>query len=616
MEKFYDYSTYEVLAEEVAAPGGSTCTCEKCMAEAQVGGFRIKEGDTVKWVKNVVQEVAEGPRTEFEEFYIETHDKIVASGVPNFAGERIPVPTRLNIEEWKNGLVDYDDPGLLGMLEYGFPLGYNSNNLPASVIKNHQGAVSFSESVDVYLKKEVDQGLVIGPLSWNPLNTSLAISPLNTVAKKGVSERRVISDFSFPASFSVNDGISKEEYLGDSIDLHYPTVDNLASMLQTHGKGCHMFKRDLKKAYRQFLIDPGDIHLTGYMWKDKLFLDLALVMGSRSAAYLCQKVTNAVSFMAAKEGVNLINYLDDLASVSSPELSCQNFQKVSSLLNRLGLVESEEKAVPPGTRVEFLGILFDSVSQTMEITEDRLIEIKALVKSWLDRNRASKRELQSLIGKLVFVGKCVYSSRIFICRLLATLRGLKHQNHRFKISSEFRKDLQWWDAFIDRFNGVTFIPQMIWADPDVLLSTDACLSGSGGWSGTQFFSCAFPHFVMVKKFHINILELLTILVAFRLWSSNVINKRIKIYCDNESSVCLLNSGKGRDPIMLAIVREISNICTEANCQIRAVHLKGVNNRRADLFSRAPADPSISLSEFDDWQRLQVEDSMFSVSNAI
>ena len=240
-----------------------------------------------------------------------------------------------------------------------------------------------------------------------------------------------------------------------------------------------------------------------------------------------------------------------------------------------------------------------------------------MVKSWLERKRASKRELQSLIGKLVFVGKCVYSSRIFICRLLSTLRGLKHQNHRFKISAEFRKDLQWWDSFVERFNGVTFIPDMIWAEPDLLLSTDACLSGSGGWSGTQYFSCEFPEFVRVRNFHINILELLTVLVALKLWGNNLVNKRIKIFCDNESSVWIINLGKSRDPIMLAIIREISSICTGFNCQIRAVHLKGVDNRQSDLLSRAPTDPTICLNRlFNDWKRLEFEDSMFWVSDII
>ena len=40
-------------------------------------------------------------------------------------------------------------------------------------------------------------------------------------------------------------------------------------------------------------------------------------MGSRSAAYCCQRVTNAISFIMVKIGIFVLNYLDDLASAES-----------------------------------------------------------------------------------------------------------------------------------------------------------------------------------------------------------------------------------------------------------------------------------------------------------
>ena len=60
----------------------------------------------------------------------------------------------------------------------------------------------------------------------------------------------------------------KKSYLGSAMDLVYPTVDNLASLSKTLGPGCHLFKKDLKRAYHQFHLDPKDIHLSGYVWKE------------------------------------------------------------------------------------------------------------------------------------------------------------------------------------------------------------------------------------------------------------------------------------------------------------------------------------------------------------
>ena len=155
---------------------------------------------------------------------------------------------------------------------------------------------------------------------------------------------------------SVNNGISKETYLGKTIDLAYPTVDHLASVLQQFGPGCHIFKKDLKRAYREFHLDPKDINFSGYVWQDKIYLDLVLVMGARSAAYLCQRVTDAPSYMANQAGIVAINYLDDICCVSDIVSSANKYHVFSELLSRLGLQEATSKAVAPSTTVEFLGI--------------------------------------------------------------------------------------------------------------------------------------------------------------------------------------------------------------------------------------------------------------------
>ena len=195
-------------------------------------------------------------------------------------------------------------------------MGYVSNHLPVSEIRNHKGATDFSGYVSEYLDKEISRKLILGPWSENFLSKPMAVSPLNTVPKKVSQDRRVISDFSFPSGSSVNDGIRKDWYLDEAVSLSYPSVDNLADILQNFGPGCKIFKKDLKRAYRQFSVDPGDIHLTGYIWNNSLYVDTALVMGSRSAAFLCQRVTNAVSYIARCQGIVVLNYLDDLCSVS------------------------------------------------------------------------------------------------------------------------------------------------------------------------------------------------------------------------------------------------------------------------------------------------------------
>jgi hypothetical protein len=218
------------------------------------------------------------------------------------------------------------------------------------------------------------------------------------------------------------------------------------------------------------------------------------------------------------------------------------------------------------------------------------------------------------VGKLQFIARCVRPGRIFISRLLHVLSTLKHQHYHFKITSEFRKDLAWWRQFLQSYNGISLIPDMQWQAPDSILSTDSCLTSCGGWCSKQYFSTVFPQPILSQNLCINSLELLTVMVSLRLWAKFLVNKRILIHCDNEASVCVLNSGRSKDKFMLQCLREIAFTAAKQNFQIKAIHVKGVDNRIADLLSRAPvsqkAASSLSSVLDDSWVQVTALDQYF------
>lgn len=77
------------------------------------------------------------------------------------------------------------------------------------------------------------------------------------------------------------------------------------------------------------------------------------------------------------------------------------------------------------------------------------------------------------------------TGRLYLIRILDTLRSLQRNHHRVKLSAEFRKDIRWWMRFINVFNGVSLIPTQLWSAPDRIFSTDARLTGCGGMSSEQ-----------------------------------------------------------------------------------------------------------------------------------
>ena len=148
-------------------------------------------------------------------------------------------------------------------------------------------------------------------------------------------------------------------------------------------------------------MDPGDLHLLGFSWHGQIFVDRVLAMGLRSATMMCQHVTSAVSYIQANKGFEVVNYVDDFGGCEKPERAWEAFMSLGDSLEHLGLEEATEKAVLPSTEIEFLGVWFNSLKLTIEVTQDRLQEIKLLLESWLNKKSASKRYLRSLVGKLI-----------------------------------------------------------------------------------------------------------------------------------------------------------------------------------------------------------------------
>ena len=56
----------------------------------------------------------------------------------------------------------------------------------------------------------------------------------------------------------------------------------------------------------------------------------------------------------------------------------------------------------------------------------------------LHKRTTAKSSLQSLVGVLVFVSKCVRQRRVFVARMFRFLRPVKLNHHHINLNSEFR----------------------------------------------------------------------------------------------------------------------------------------------------------------------------------
>ena len=81
------------------------------------------------------------------------------------------------------------------------------------------------------------------------------------------------------------------------------------------------------------------------------------------------------------------------------------------------------------------------------------------------------------------------------------------------------------------------------------------------------------------------LEMLNILVVLRVWNKCWAKCRIRIACDNEAVVYVLNSGRTRDLTLAAIARNIQLQVATWDINLQVTHIAGKLNQTADLLSR-------------------------------
>ena len=406
------------------------------------------------------------------------------------------------------------------------------------------------------------------------------ISPFPTRRKPNSDNRRVIVDLSWPVGQSVNDGVPKDRYLNTYFDLNYPSVDNIVDKLKQLGDSALLFKIDISRAFRHLRIDPGDLELLG-LKHDSYYIDETLVFGFRHGSVFFQRYTDAVRYiMDHKFGYpNLLNYCDDLIYPALPHEINGAYTSLLSLLHDLGLEVSEKKLVPPTSKAICLGIEIDVCNKNLSIPIEKLEEIKHMCNIWTMKSRVTKTQLQSLLGCLLYITKCVKPARYFLNRMLHLLRT-NHEARIINLNNDFHQDLKWFVTFLTQYNGVTFYDNQLVQETIVL---DACLQGLGGAFNNEVYALSIPP--GFKDYNIVHLEILNIVVALKIWAQKWKDKKIEIQCDNMAVVDVIRTGRARDQILAKCARNIWLITSIFNINLVVSHIPGQQNALTDLLSR-------------------------------
>ena len=274
--------------------------------------------------------------------------------------------------------------------------------------------------------------------------------------------------------------------------------------------------------------------------------------GGRSGRQRSSYIPMLLHLSWQKKMSNFIAIFDDYVAVVPRVRAEAVFQCLRTLLHTLGLPVNSDKLTPPTKRLTCLGIEVDIEANVLRIAPDKLHAIHQECLSVRQKTHLTKKQFQSLLGKLLYIQKCIKSSRIFVNRIIALFRS--HISGRIRLTGEFYQHLDWFIVFLPHFNGVTYIAKHP-IDESQSLYLDACLTGMGAiWRNRVYATPV----ILIPNFILTIvhLEILNLVFVLRTWAKLWQHTKVVFHCDNLAVVHVVRTNKTRDEFLALCLQNI------------------------------------------------------------
>ena len=111
---------------------------------------------------------------------------------------------------------------------------------------------------------------------------------------------------------------------------------------------------------------------------------------------------------------HILVYLDDFGGAEAADKAWESFNHLGAVLEYCGLEEAPDKAVAPSTKMDWLGVSFDTQEWSMALKPCKLAELLKLLPKLLKCKRVKMVLLQKVLGSLVWASSIVRAGVIFL----------------------------------------------------------------------------------------------------------------------------------------------------------------------------------------------------------
>jgi integrase len=398
-----------------------------------------------------------------------------------------------------------------------------------------------------------------------------------------------------------------------------PTIEEIFQHVKPHSV---LGKRDLTNGFFHCVLTPEARRHMAYRHPvtGRLARWVVLPQGTKQSPSIFCEVSQAAADIFNKAAALgnikalVFVYVDDYIIIAdSHEDMVRMFTLMDEEASQLGLHFNPEKDYgrdAPLTSIIALGIRIDASKQELSLPDDKRAAYAQAVAdftaTYKDTNRAPRKALESLVGKLLYACRVCRWGYLYVQELLDSLYPapfLPQPPREVALSEGAWNDLHFWHITLDLTSGAwsgvkkhMLGTKDVHVDPSQFptqLYTDASKQfGVGGVMGAETLSLQWDK--DMRDIHIGTLELKALHISLEHWKHDLYQQTVLAWMDNIQAVSAVNKGASRIPALRPILLDIAKLGMQYGFELKAKHIQGKCNP-ADAPSRG-----LQATKSSDW----------------
>ncbi|EGZ27164.1 hypothetical protein PHYSODRAFT_321009 [Phytophthora sojae] len=447
--------------------------------------------------------------------------------------------------------------------------------------------------------------------------SEILLSPVGVVDKAG-NETRMINDYSYPDGASVNDFTDRSNFPPVSYNPPRDIARRIHDLRTAQPDAdVLLMLGDVSGAFRHVPVHEDAVHMFAFAIDDYVVIDLACGFGWCGSPAFYSLAGSAINYIY--EGSHSSDSSTHNASPFRGNVWCDDHTCVEidegrrchdanvalreAMATVLGPTAiNDRKFTPWRSKNVALGLMWDAADVTVSIPAEKLQRATTKVDQVLNAGRASKSDLQKLLGVFRHVASCFPSARAFYQRVhTATVAMLPYGARA--LDTDTIEDLRWLRAVMlnqDRFNGIPVSQFAATTPPSIIVEMDASNTGlcALDTNRREYIRLQYSDEECAElqsgsyQNSINVRELQSAVLAALLWGPHWQNAsptqptHVQFHIDNMSAVSWASRRYSRHPTAQLYNRLISMVELKYGLFFTAIHIPSKLNTMADAGSRA------------------------------